>query len=269
MKEFGLIGKNINYSFSPVLHKKISDFYNLSSNYTIFDIPSTENFYNFLEEIKTSNKNSILGLNITIPYKKDILKIADFLSDEVKEIKAANCIKVNKNRIEAYNTDYFGVLKTFEKMKLDLTGKEVYILGTGGAALAVAKALKDIDASPFFVTRDKKNNSFKNLLDYVELREKKGILLINATPIGTYPNIDFSPVSKEIIKNFDALLDLIYNPRETLFLKLGKELKKQTENGLYMLVVQAVKSQEIWNDLSLNYASIFYDIKIQLQKGEK
>ena len=168
----------------------------------------------------------------------------------------------------AYNTDYFGVIKTFEKMKLELKNKEVYILGTGGASLAVAKALKDLDAKFFFVSRniyDKKDFPFANkLIDYNELENRKGYLLINATPIGTTPNTNISPVSKQTIENFNILFDLIYNPRETLFLRWGKELGKQVENGLYMLVAQAVKSQEIWFDKKLDYNKIYELIQEEL-----
>ena len=265
MKIFGLIGKNISYSFSPILHKKIASFYNFPLYYTTFDINNIDEFNIFFQNLKA---NSISGLNITIPYKKEVFKFVDFVSEETEEIKASNCLKILSNRIEAYNTDYFGVIKTFEKMKLELKNKEVYILGTGGASLAVAKALKDLDAKFFFVSRniyDKKDFPFANkLIDYNELENRKGYLLINATPIGTTPNTNISPVSKQTIENFNILFDLIYNPRETLFLRWGKELGKQVENGLYMLVAQAVKSQEIWFDKKLDYNKIYELIQEEL-----
>lgn len=257
MKKFGLIGKNISYTLSPILHRKISTVTNNCFDYSVFDV---ENLYKFFEN------RELNGVNITIPYKKEVLRFVDFISEEVKEIGATNCLKISSNRIEAYNTDYFGVIKTFEKMKLNLLNKDVYILGTGGASLAVAKALKDVKANIFFVSRNPLNRLEKEykIIDYDELKERKGELLINATPVGTYPNIENSPVSKEIIKNFNALFDLVYNPKETKFLKYGKELGKQVENGVYMLIIQAIKSHEIWFNRELDYNMIYNAIKEEI-----
>ena len=258
MKKFGLLGKNISYTFSPILHNKIFELYDINAQYEIYDLKNENEIKEFLEVLK---QNDILGINVTTPYKTSILKFVDILSPEVQSIGAANCIKFENEKLIAYNTDYFGLIKTFEKMGLILKNKKVVILGTGGASKACIKALSDLGAIIYVVSRniinaeDKLKNVF--LLSYDDLEKTSGYLLINATPVGTTPNINVSPVKKNIIQNFDFVLDLIYNPKETLFLKYAKDLGKTFENGLYMLISQGIKSQEVWNEREFNYEQIY------------
>lgn len=261
MKKFGLLGKNINYTYSPILHNKIFEIYNIEGDYEIFNLENESQIYNFLKILK---KEKTIGINVTIPYKTSILKYVDIISPEVLSIGAANCIKFENEKIIAYNTDYFGVLKTFEKMGLDLKNKKVIVLGSGGAAKATIKALLDSKAIVYLVSRNKikAQKEFENIffLSYEELVNSSGYLIINATPVGTFPDTDISPVSSEILQNFDFALDLIYNPEETQFLKYAKSKGKKVENGLYMLIAQGVKSEEIWNNLEFNYEKIYNDL---------
>ncbi|MGL5053612.1 MAG: shikimate dehydrogenase [Cetobacterium sp.] len=267
MKKFGLLGKNISYSFSPTLHNRIFQLYNIDGEYKIYDLKDEVLIDDFLKQLK---KDGILGINITIPYKTSILKFVDEISDEVKDIGAANCIKFKDDKIIAYNTDYFGLLKTFKKMGLNLAYKKVVILGSGGAAKAAVKALLDLKAIVYIVSRDinKASKKIENVftISYEDLNEVSGYLIINATPVGTFPNINKSPIFKETIQNFDFVLDLIYNPKETLFLKFAKAKNKKIENGLYMLVSQGVKSQEIWNEVDLNYEKVYNDLISEVYK---
>lgn len=261
MKKFGLLGKNISYTFSPTLHNKIFKLYDIDAQYEIYDLKDESLMKDFLKDLK---QKSILGLNVTIPYKTAILKFVDTISPEVQSIGATNCIKFENGRLIAYNTDYFGLIKTFEKMDLNLKNKKAVILGTGGAAKAAIKALLDCGAIVFIVSRDKikAQSEFKDIpvISYDELSKTSGYLLINATPIGTNPNINVSPVNESIIQNFDFVLDLIYNPQETLFLKFAKNRGKNFENGLYMLISQGVKSEEIWNEKEFNYKKIYDEL---------
>ncbi|MGL5088967.1 MAG: shikimate dehydrogenase [Cetobacterium sp.] len=267
MKKFGLLGKNISYSFSPTLHNRIFELYNVDGEYKIYDLKDEALIDNFLKKLK---KDGISGINITTPYKTSILKFVDEISTEVKDIGATNCIKFKDGKTVAYNTDYFGLLKTFKKMGLNLAYKKVVVLGSGGAAKATIKALLDLKAIVYVASRDKNNASKKirNVftISYDELKEASGYLVINATPVGTFPNINKSPINEETIQNFDFVLDLIYNPKETLFLKFAKAKNKKIENGLYMLVSQGVKSQEIWNDIDLNYEKIYDELISEIYK---
>lgn len=251
MKYFALLGNNISYSLSPKLHKEISKILNLNYSYDLLDY-SIDDFPNFVTKLKFSSKFN--GLNITIPYKTKIFPFIDEISEEANDIGAINCIKIEKNKIFGYNTDFFGLIETFKYMNLNLENKKVYILGSGGASLASIYAVKFFNGLPIIVSRTPNS---KNSISYKDLENCKGYLLINATPIGTYPNINNSPVSKNIISNFEAILDLTYNPTETLFLKYAKNLKKIYCNGLPMLIFQAIKSQDIWNNLNLSSNDYF------------
>lgn len=258
MKKFGLLGRNISYSFSPILHKNIFELYNIFAEYNIFDIEDENNIFDILNEIKLGK---IHGLNVTVPYKTTVIKYLDSLSPEAESIGAVNCIVLENGKLKGYNTDFFGLIETFKMMNLNLFNKKVFILGSGGAAKAAFQSVNSLNGTPFIISRDyRKSHSLfdkNSVCSYEELKSKHGALLINATPVGTFPKIDVSPVGKDIIKNFDYILDLIYNPRETLFLKLAKNLKKKYENGLYMLVAQGIKSEEIWNNKTFNYDLIY------------
>ncbi len=261
MKKFGLLGKNISYTFSPTLHNKIFELYNIEGEYEIYDLKEEKLLKDFLQSLKQKN---ISGINVTTPYKTSILEFIDILSPEVQAIGATNCIKLKNGKLTAYNTDYFGIVKTFEKMGLILKNKKVVVLGTGGASKACIKALLDYNAIVYVVSRNihDAKKKLKNVffLSYDELEKTSGYLIINATPVGTAPNSNISPIEENIIQNFDFALDLIYNPKETLFLKYAKKSGKHFENGLYMLVSQGVKSQEIWNEKEFNYEQIYNEL---------
>lgn len=140
---------------------------------------------------------------------------------------------------------------------IEANGKICTVLGTGGAAKAVVTYLVDEGAKEIYVvTRNKEKNIKINdkvkIIDYKELEKISGDILINTTPVGMYPSVPRSPVNIDVVKNFSVLVDLIYNPKLTEFLKIGEELGKQTCDGLYMLVGQAVKSEEIWNEREIS-----------------
>lgn len=256
MKKFGLLGENISYSFSPILHKKICNFINVEATYDLFDISSKE-LNNF---IKYAKKNNLSGFNVTIPYKKEIIKYLDEITPEAKSIGAVNCVKNINGKLIGYNTDFFGLIATFKKMGIILKSKNIFILGSGGAATTAYEAVLSLSGIPTLVSRKPENN-VRNTISYTKLRGHSGYLLINATPVGTYPEIDISPVEEECILNFDYLLDLIYNPNLTKFLSFGKKHGKHIENGLYMLVTQAVQSQNIWNEINVDSQPIYDIIK--------
>lgn len=257
MKKFALIGSNISYSFSPILHKTIFDHYSINATYSIIDNSNLKSILSLIKE------NNIDGFNVTIPFKEEIIPLLDHVSSEALSIGAVNCVKIINDKTYGFNTDYLGLLDTFKKMQLNLNSKNIYILGSGGAAKASWKAVIDCGGNPIIVSRNiKKNDFFKNtsIISYEELESSKGLLLINATPIGTYPNITLSPVNQRIVENFDFLLDLIYNPKETKFLKDGKFFNKICENGLFMLISQGVNSEKIWNNIEIDTNSIYSNL---------
>jgi len=208
----------------------------------------------------------ISSMNVTIPYKVEVMKYLDIITPEAREIGAVNTVTLEEGKLIGYNTDYWGFRYTLEKDGLDLRDKRCIVLGGGGSARAVIKVLQDMGGVAYLVSRspDKLRESFSNfkglkIISYGELEDLQGELIVNTTPVGMYPKIDACVVEAEIIQNFTHAVDLIYNPRETLFLSRAKE----GENGLYMLVGQAVKAEEIWWKRSLG---TFDDIYKNIQK---
>lgn len=257
MEFYGLLGEKLSHSLSPEIHSEILKLMNKAGGYKLFEV-DRDRLNDFTEALKLLK---IKGCNVTIPYKKDIMQYVDFLSDEANKIGAINTISLNEGKLYGYNTDYFGFGYMLKVSNIDVEDKLVVMLGNGGASRAVLHYLIDNNAKDvYIVSRNPKKDDFSlenvKLITYKELRSLKGDILINATPVGMYPNIEESPVTKEVINNFDTLLDLIYNPMETKFLSYGKELNKKIVGGLYMLVGQAAKAQEIWQDTVVNEAII-------------
>ncbi|MDU5106996.1 shikimate dehydrogenase [Clostridium sp.] len=253
MEFYGLLGEKLSHSLSPEIHNEILKQINIAGGYKLFEV-NKDRLSDFAEALKLLK---IKGCNVTIPYKKDIMKYVDFISDEAKKIGAINTISLNEGKLYGYNTDYFGFGYMLKVNNIEVNDKVVVILGNGGASRAVLHYLIDNNAKEvYIVSRNPKKDDFLlenvKLISYEELKSLKGDILINSTPVGMYPNIEESPVSKEVINNFDVLVDLIYNPMETKFLSYGKELNKINVGGLYMLIGQAAKAQEIWQDTDIN-----------------
>lgn len=249
MEFFGLVGEVLGHSISPEIHEKIFKELNISAGYKLFEIEKSE-----ISELKKALKLlKIKGVNVTIPYKQEVIEQVDFISREAEEIGAINTILLKEGKLYGYNSDYFGFKIMLEINNIDVKDKTCVLLGTGGAAKAIITYLKDAGAKKLYiVTRDKSkksnNDNFGTLIDYKELQDISGDILINSTPVGMYPHILNSPVDKHIIEKYDTLVDIIYNPKLTKFLSMGKALDKKICGGLYMLVGQAVKSEELWND---------------------
>lgn len=242
---FGLLGKNISYSFSRAYFaEKFKKMQLPEHQYVNFDIPKIEDF----PVIIASNTPTLQGMNVTIPYKEAVIPYLDKLHKKAKKIGAVNTIKVTKKgKLVGYNTDYFGFKKSIRPL-LQKHHKNALILGTGGASKAVAFALEELDISYLYVSR---NPKAENEISYADLSDtimKKHAVIINCTPLGTFPNTEACPdiPYKFISKDF-LLYDLIYNPEETTFLKLGKLQGASTINGLKMLEFQAEKAWKIWN----------------------
>ena len=241
MRSFGLVGKNIDYSFSRKYFSEKFSKENLDAKYQNFDIPSIENFPEII-------KNNVLsGLNITIPFKEQIIPYLDYLEPNAQKIQAVNTIKFEKDgSISGHNTDYWGFS---ESLKPFLSSQHTHalILGTGGASKAIAYALGMLNIEYHFVSRKPEKNQFSyDKLDKQIIEEHK--LIINCTPLGTTPNIELYPeIPFGSISEKHLIYDLIYNPSETTLMRLAAEQGAITINGLKMLELQAEKSWDIWN----------------------
>lgn len=241
-KQYGLIGRNISYSFSQ---KYFSEKFNKEGlnncSYINFDLKEITDFSGIFK----SDVN-IKGLNITIPYKEAIFPHLDKLNSKAKRIGAVNTIRITKKgNLKGYNTDEYGFRKSLGPY-LKKHHKEALILGTGGASKAVAFALKKLHIQYQFVSRN--TNGIYNYDSLTPEIIAAHHLIINCTPLGTFPNIEACPnIPYEAITDQHLLYDLIYNPEETTFLKKGKTQGATTVNGLKMLELQAEKAWSIWN----------------------
>ena len=237
MKTFGLIGRNLEHSFSAQhFNKKFLEEGITETQYLNFELNSISEFKQLIEE------NNLTGLNVTAPYKKIIIPFLDELNKEANIIGAVNTIHFNKGRLIGYNTDYIGFKQSIKPL---LQGrKKALILGNGGAAKAIKYVLKNLGIEYITVSR---NTS----LDYLDIKKQifdNYNIIINTTPLGSSPNINNLPdIPYEYLNKDHLLFDLIYNPKETRFLHYGRANNAQTKNGLEMLQIQAEESWKIWN----------------------
>lgn len=240
MKRFGLIGRNISYSFSENYFEqkfkteKIEDF-----NYSIFDLDEISEVKKLFEipELK--------GLNVTIPYKEMIIPFLDELSAEANTIGAVNCIGIVNGIKIGYNTDVYGFENSLRNF-LDNFDLNALILGDGGAAKAVKFVLNQMNIN--FKTVSRKGEFNYSDLNESEINNHR--LIINCTPLGTFPNLDSKPeIPYRFLTSGHYLFDLVYNPEKTEFLKSGERRGAKIKNGYEMLQLQAEKSWEIWSAL--------------------
>ncbi len=243
-KKFGLIGKNISYSFSRgYFLEKFKALKLTNYTYRNYDLPEISEF----PFITYHKEEEFGGFNVTIPYKQSIMRYLHEIDEVAETIGAVNTIKITQeNELVGYNTDAYGFENSLQPL-LNKNHKNALILGTGGASKAVAYVLGKLNIDFIFVSR----NPTDNQISYNDLTSeviKKHQLIINCTPLGTHPNVENCPeIPYEFLTASHFLYDLIYNPSETEFLKRGKRQGAIIKNGLEMLELQAEKSWEIWN----------------------
>ncbi|SMD38858.1 shikimate dehydrogenase [Reichenbachiella faecimaris] len=246
MRQFGLIGKTLKHSFSKnYFSEKFNKEGIQNSEYELFELDAIAEFQNLVDHYS----DTLAGLNVTIPYKKEVMDFLDELDDNAAEIGAVNTIKVLEDgRLKGYNTDYLGFINSLQE-GWDLSNKKALVLGTGGASEAIKKALKDL-AIPFqSVSRKASEASISydevNTGDWVQKHQ----LIINTTPLGTYPEVDTKPLLPyNLLSDQHLLFDLVYNPAITAFLQEGLDAGAKIKNGHTMLIGQAEASWKIWND---------------------
>lgn len=261
MKKFGLIGYPLGHSFSEKYFTEKFKAENLDNCvYELFPVQKLSDLPQLLAKEKY-----LCGLNVTIPHKIGVMYYLDEIDKDAQEIDAVNCIKVthhhsvksifsgelctlnaHKPKLIGYNTDAYGFEKSLKPL-LESHHKKALILGNGGAARAVKFVLEKLKIDYKFVSR----RPLKGMLNYNDLSEatlKEYRIIINTTPLGTFPDVENCPdIPYQYLTNKHLLYDLIYNPAETTFLKKGKEKGAKIKNGAEMLELQAEKSWEIWN----------------------
>ncbi|WP_421805157.1 shikimate dehydrogenase family protein [Flagellimonas sp.] len=243
MNRYGLLGRNISYSFSQgYFTQKFKDLDLQDHSYENFDIQQIDDIKQVLAQ------KNLKGLNVTIPYKQEVLPYLDELDPKAAQIGAVNTIQFTEKGLKGFNTDAFGFRTSLEPF-LKANHTKALILGTGGASKAVRFVLNELGIESTYVSRSNKEGQYTyNDLNRDIIRENT--LIINCTPLGTYPKTEDKPdIPYEFIGTDHLLYDLIYNPEKTSFLAAGEAGGAQISNGLNMLQQQAEKAWEIWNQV--------------------
>ena len=246
MRKFGLIGMPLKHSFSKKYFTE--KFQQLGLDDCQYDLYEIDHIAQ-LKQVLHKNPE-LVGLNVTIPYKEQVLPFLDELEPGCEDIGAVNTIKVTNGKLKGYNTDYIGFRQSLSAW-LGQEKTKALVLGTGGASRAVKQALRDLSI-PFYVVSRTKNRQ-QNILDYRDLSRDKSILeefplIINTTPMGTFPDTEEIPsIPLEQINSKHKVYDLVYNPAMTLLMKSIAEKGGATKNGLEMLHLQAEAAWDIWN----------------------
>jgi shikimate dehydrogenase len=245
MKLFGLIGYPLKHSFSKKYFTEKFEKENIKNHYyELFELPD----FNDLPKLIAQNPD-LVGLNVTIPHKQNVLPFMNELDEySAARIGAVNTIKINADgSLKGYNTDYYGFKISLEEWLPNTHNLSALVLGNGGAAKAVCTALTDLGIDYQVVSRNKTENN----ITYEDLNEDVLAihrLIINTSPVGTFPNVNDCPdIPYNLLTDTHFLYDLVYNPAQTLFLQKGAAQHAFTHNGLKMLHLQAEKAWEIWN----------------------
>jgi shikimate dehydrogenase len=238
MKTFGLIGYSLSHSFSPsYFASKFEREGILNSEYLPFELKQIDDFKRLLED------RSLSGLNVTIPYKEQVIPFLDELSETAQVVGAVNTIQFQEGKLIGHNTDVIGFERSIASL-LNEDHKQAYILGTGGAAKAVEFALKRMNLAVQYVSRKASDIA----IAYEDLKIQKGDVIVNSTPLGMYPKVDACPaIQYDQLDDSNVLFDLVYNPEITMFMQKGLDQGAQVKNGLEMLHGQAEAAWEIWN----------------------
>lgn len=248
--KYGLIGEKLSHSFSKEIHEQLAPY-----SYELCEIARND-LASFLQN------RDFCAVNVTMPYKKDVMPFLDEISDEANELQAVNVI-VNKNgKLFGFNTDYIGMKDQILRTGYDMKGKNVLVLGTGGASRVSALVAKNLNAKEvLLVSREKRENAIT--YDEAYSHHSDANVIINGTPVGMYPNCDNAPIDIEKFSNLSAVFDAVYNPIRTKIVLEAKKRGLVAESGLYMLVSQAVNAVELFIDTKIENSKteeVFYNI---------
>lgn len=237
--QFGLLGRKLGHSYSPQIHSYLEKY-----PYTLYEVePEDIEFF--------MNSNSFTGINVTIPYKKTVLPYCASLSETALKLGAVNTIvRDEKGKLIGHNTDYFGFMYMVKKSGLTLYGKKVLVLGSGGASNTAVAVMQELGANVIVISRSGKDN-YDNIQQHWD-----AAAIINATPVGMYPNNGISPVDLSNFHKLEGVLDMIYNPSKTKLLIDAEARGLVAENGLWMLIAQAKESAELFTGKTYDDAII-------------
>lgn len=246
----GLLGKTLQHSYSPQIHAQLGSY-----AYALYEI-EPEALEAFLRD-KTFD-----GLNVTIPYKKAVIPYCDELSDSARKLGAVNTLVRRGSKLIGHNTDYYGFAYMVKKVGVQVRGKKALVLGSGGASATAVAVLEELGAAVTVISRSGPDN-YQNIS-----RHKNAAIIVNATPVGMYPDNQHAPLNLDLFSDLECVLDLIYNPANTKLLQDAQARKIPCANGLWMLVAQAKESAQWFTEDQIDdhvIDSIYQDIRLRLK----
>lgn len=237
--QYGLIGEKLIHSFSKEIHAKIGDY-----DYELVPLKREE-----LRPFLTAA--NFKAVNVTIPYKEAVLPYLDYVSPDAQKIGAVNLIVNRFGKLYGYNTDYYGAKRLIERANVQVKGKKALIFGSGGTQKTLRAVLTDLGAKSIYTVSRKKSDS---TVDYAEATttHSDAEILINTTPVGTFPDLFATPVDPSLFFNLQGAIDVVYNPLRTSFIEQIKSRNIPCDNGLFMLAAQAVQASAIMRDIPLD-----------------
>ena len=238
MKQYGCIGKKLTHSFSREIHAKLADY-----KYELMEL-SEEEIAPFFA------KKDFAAINVTIPYKQTVIPYLDCVSPVAQRIGAVNTIVNKDGKLCGYNTDYYGMKALIARVGIDLSGKKVLILGTGGTSKTARVLASDLGAGEILTVSRRKTEEFINYEEAVRDHTDAQVI-INTTPSGMYPNCEDKPIDIGCFPRLEGVIDAIYNPLRTNLILDARQRGIPAEGGLYMLVMQAVVAVEFFLDTSI------------------
>ena len=246
----GLLGRHLGHSYSPQIHASLGNY-----SYDLFE-KEPEEIEDFLKH------GDFTGINVTVPYKKEVIPFLDELSPVAKRLGAVNTIVRRNGKLIGHNTDYFGFLTMVKASNLTVSGKKVLVLGSGGASNTVVAVLQELGAHVVVISRTGENN-YGNLHQHED-----AAVIVNTTPVGMYPNTGLSPIDLSHFSRLEGVLDVIYNPARTQLLLDAENQGLVAMNGLLMLVAQAKEASEWFMETVIDdrvIAAIHHRLQMQME----
>ena len=233
---YGLLGEKLGHSFSPEIHSMLGNY-----EYRLFEVEKNE-LENFIKHGEWD------GINVTIPYKKEVMPFLDEISENAQKIGSVNTVvRRSDGTLFGDNTDYYGFLYTVKRSGINFSGKKVLVLGTGGASLAVKAVILDLNAREIISISRSGENNYQNIKNHADAD-----IIVNTTPVGMYPKNLVSPVKVSDFTRLSAVFDIIYNPQKTQLVLDAEKLDIPAFSGLSMLVAQAKRASEIFFDKEID-----------------
>ena len=253
--KLGVIGAKLGHTASPAIHDKFFRIMQMQSQHEYGVLEMDRN--NIEKELQRLRDEGYTGANVTIPYKLDVMPFLTDISREARIIGAVNTIHFTEEGAFGYNTDYYGFGRSLDHAGIESAGKRCVVLGSGGGARAIIQYLADQDAAGITVVSRNPHTKTDfdafaaslgaDIISYAQFEQNgSGDLLVNCTPVGMFPDVTGCPVSEGAIAKFPAVVDIVYNPKDTQILQIARRHGARVLNGMYMLVAQAIGSEEIW-----------------------